>query len=182
MNAEYTRALQHRASMAVKRFHVMRTLRTQTVGEHSGAVATLVMQALPDCGANLLKAALAHDFHERSTGDMPSTAKALHPALAGAMHDAETEWNINRDNGVNEIFAALTPAEAHALCFCDYLELLLWAAEEIKLGNSYAWEAYHNVNSALSRMEAPSAIATEIHQGVNLRMRAFSHAHNLSSG
>lgn len=143
---------------AVKRFHIMRTHRTQTIGEHSHAVAVLVMQIDPDCSVLLLKAALTHDFHERATGDMPSTAKWLYPELAHAMAAAEGRWNHEHGFDWN-----LTGAEKELLKFCDYMELLLWSTEEYVMGNTYAREPMANIMRVLSAMDNPNAMAAEIY-------------------
>jgi len=136
---------------AVKRYHIMRTLRTQTVGEHSHAVAVLVMQVDPQCTATLLKAALTHDLHERATGDMPSTAKWLYPELARAMEMAEFKWNKE-----HEMDWYLTGHESAVLRYCDYLELLMWSTEEYRLGNRYAAEPIVNIIRVLDRLEPPT--------------------------
>lgn len=136
---------------AVKRFHILRTHRTQTVGEHSHGVAVLVMQVQPACSATLLKAALTHDFHERATGDMPSTAKWLYPELAFAMEAAANKWDHEHGLDWN-----LTGQERQVLKFCDYLELLLWSTEEFRLGNEYASEPMQNICEVLDQMPMPT--------------------------
>lgn len=168
---EYERALMLRQTMAVKRYHILRTLRTQTTGEHSGAVAVLIMQCVPDCSAALLKAALAHDFHERATGDMPSTAKMLYPELGVAMNAAAHAWEVK--NGFAEMLGDdLTVWEQDALKYFDYLELLLWSLEEIKLGNSYAAEAVIAITPALLRMSPPTTRAENVLAGALNAARA----------
>lgn len=158
----------HRASSAVKRFHVMRTHRTQTVGEHSHGVAVLVMQVLPECSATLLKAALVHDFHERSTGDIPTTAKWMYPDIDSAVSRAERHWN--KMMGLD---FELSLTEELTLKFCDYMELLLFCIEELELGNRYASEGALNISGVLTAMNMPNDKAKE------MRNDAIAKAHEL---
>lgn len=146
-----------RASSAVKRFHVMRTTRNQTVGEHSHGVAVLVTLVEPNCSAALLKAALTHDFHERATGDMPTTAKWMFPALEDAMEKAEALWN--KAHGLEY---ALSEKEQLILRFCDYMDLLLFCTEELELGNRYATEGASNIIGVLGSMTMPNDTARRL--------------------
>lgn len=144
----HERILQARASGAVERFHIMRSHRAQTVADHSHGVAVLAMLIDPNCSAVVLKAALSHDFHERDTGDMPSTAKWLYPELAAAMAKVEGLWN--KANGYDW---KLTDKEVALLKFCDYLELFLWSHEEVRLGNKFAAEPLVNITRVLDKMQ-----------------------------
>jgi 5'-deoxynucleotidase YfbR-like HD superfamily hydrolase len=152
-----------RDGAAVKRFHTMRTSRTQTVGEHSYGVAMLVTLVEPDCSVALLKAALTHDLHEQSTGDIPSPAKWRYPELAAAMAIAEERWEI-----ATGLRAQLTAHEVEVLKFCDYLELLIWAIEECRLGNEYAQLAVTNMEKVLNKMLMPTQAALELYSTVRL--------------
>jgi len=155
MNDSYAKL---RDYSAVKRYHILRTHRIQTVGEHSHGVALLVMQVEPNCTAELLKAALTHDFHERDTGDMPSTAKWLYPPLAAAMKVAEDAWNTAHDMDWH-----LNGHERAVLRYCDYLELLLWSAEEYTMGNRYAAEPIINICRVLDDTSAPTEEGQKIY-------------------
>ena len=53
-----------RAAGAVKRYHIVRTLRQQSVAEHSWNVALLVYMIYPQASPKLIKAALTHDVAE----------------------------------------------------------------------------------------------------------------------
>lgn len=153
--------LEYRESSAVKRLHTVRTIRTQTVGEHSHGVAVLVMLVEPECSAMLLKAALTHDFAERASGDIPSTAKWAYPDLAKAVNAIEEQYE--RRKGLRW---PLTEHEALVLRFCDYLELLMWSYEERGMGNSFAMEVVKNISTALDNSTMPSQRASELYQRV----------------
>lgn len=163
----FQRVVQQRASMAVKRCHVMRTLRQQTVGEHSGAVAMLVALVAPQASAQLLRAALHHDMHERATGDMPTTAKWMFPDLKAAMSKAEEQWNRENDYQDEDL---LSPRDFQILRFCDYMEFLLWCSEEYELGNRFIVEGIVNIIGALDGIGAPTEIAGSLYQDA----RAFA--------
>lgn len=140
----YDTLLRFRESSAVKRYHILRQIRTQTVGEHSHGVATLVMLVEPNCSANLLKAALCHDFHERATGDVPSTAKWMFPLLGEAVETAADTWNK-----VYGCDFELSEHETRVLKFCDYFELLMWSYEEYCMGNRYAREPIVKISKCI---------------------------------
>lgn len=152
------RVTQARASMAVKRYHIMRMVRQQTVGEHSGAVATLMMQLDPTATGVALMGALTHDFHERATGDVPSTAKSLFPKVAAALTEAEESWE--EANGYS--FSHMNNYDKRLLKFCDYTELLLWCVEEYKMGNSFALEGVFNIIPAIEKLGCPNKKAEEL--------------------
>lgn len=70
------------AMQDVKRWHTRRTLREQSVAEHSHQVALLALYLAPDSTNNadrlqILELALVHDAHEVEFGDTPYPAKRL---------------------------------------------------------------------------------------------------------
>lgn len=153
--------INHRNSGAVERFHVMRSHRAQTVADHSHGVAVLIMLVDPECSAALLKAALTHDFHERDTGDMPSTAKWAYPALAKAMQAAEDSWNAE-----HRLEWELSSNEQQILKYCDYMELFVWSWEEVMLGNSYAYWPLNNIARVLQKFSMPNDRAEALHHAL----------------
>lgn len=162
--------LAYRASGAVKRFHVMITHRTQTVGEHSHGVAMLVMLVEPNCSVALIKAALTHDFHERATGDMPSTAKWMFPGLAKEMRQAEYTWNK-----ASGLLWNLTEYEESLLNFCDYMELMAWSLEELTMGNRFAIEAIDNISEVFEKMKMPNPAAAALYESMKERYHLLEH-------
>lgn len=150
----YDQALKMRASGNVKRWHAIITLREQNVASHSYNVAILAYLIAPAqlLSTQLLLACLLHDAHERSIGDIPSTAKWAFPPLGEAIRAAEKKWED--DNGVSPIMDQLSAAEQLILQVCDYLELLLWSTEELFAGNGFAIEAIKNIVPILDEMRA----------------------------
>lgn len=117
---------------AVKRFHTVQTITTDTVGEHSHSVAMLAL-IISDMQASaaLLAAALVHDLAEHVVGDIPAPFKryaATHDGLDLSTFEddllAEARLNIvlNSDDKV-------------LLKCCDILSGLLFCAKEYRLGN-----------------------------------------------
>lgn len=115
---------------SIARYHVKRTTRRQSVGEHSGRVAMLVMLAAPGCSANVLKAALLHDISELATGDVPSPVKWANPVLGEELRRVTNEFE--------EQFGLRIPlvdSEADLLRWADLCEGVMFCYEELMLGN-----------------------------------------------
>lgn len=77
-----------------KRWHIVQTHRTQTLAEHSFAVAVIAGSLAAACGykgllhdrlrLQLLQTALSHDLIEVRTGDMPTPFKRVLERVGGA--------------------------------------------------------------------------------------------------
>lgn len=128
----------YRDAGAVKRYHVKRTHRTQTLAEHTFGMLMLVKQVTEGRGehglqslAILYNAILHHDLPELMTGDVPAPIKRVHPALGPLMDSIEQDlYPLYREY-------TLTQEEAALLKWADRMELVLWCLEEFRLGNSY---------------------------------------------
>jgi len=117
-----------RRGSAVRRFHTMDTIVTDTVGKHSGGVAYLCMLIMGDLiSKSLVMAALQHDLPEFELGDIPSPTKKL----MGCFTDAED--NIFRDHGVEQ--PILDELETNVLTYADAADGLLYCGEEVARGN-----------------------------------------------
>lgn len=126
----------------VRRFHTEGI--AQNVAEHSAGVALILLETVPDCSANLLRAAIYHDLQEGITGDIPATVK----------WDASEEFR-NHLNGleqqVRETYRftyTLTEIERRQLKAADVLDGMFTCLEERARGNMEAdgpfeaWESY----------------------------------------
>jgi 5'-deoxynucleotidase YfbR-like HD superfamily hydrolase len=128
----------YRDAGAVKRYHVKRTHRTQTIAEHTFGMLMLVKQVTEGLGeyglqsrATLYEAILHHDLPELMTGDVPAPIKRVHPELGPLMDSIEQDlYPLYRDY-------TLTQEEAALLKWADRMELVLWCLEEFKMGNTY---------------------------------------------
>lgn len=134
----------------VKRYHVMDTLKQQTVAEHSFGVAWLVYQlseGMPS--VDLLMASLAHDVAECETGDLPAPAKKK---LGISEQFAKYEDDILDGAGVEPFYVRLSDAERKILKFADTSELMLYCIREMSLGNMAMQEVYERGASYLHEM------------------------------
>ena len=148
-----------RAGGAVQRYHTIRTLRPQSVAEHSWGVAMLLHMVAPSAPSHVLSAALTHDLAELVTGDLPATFKwVLEPAAHDHIKDVEKEFNATHGWDI-----ALTPDEQHLLKWCDMMELVQWAMEELDMGNKLIIPVINNGLDYLRDMGHPNRIAQEIY-------------------
>lgn len=125
-------AVLFRDACAVKRYHTVRTLRQQTVGEHTMGILTLLNQIYPEARKEVLLAVMHHDFPELVTGDIPAPIKRQIPRLALLLNEAEEGTApLHQDFD-------LSAFEEAVVKFCDLMELVLWCLEECRMGNQYA--------------------------------------------
>lgn len=123
---------------AVKRYHALTTLISDTVGQHSFHVAwicVLLWKAInddEDPSAQLLLAALSHDLAEQEFGDIPAPTKRAVAAMEKVAHLEDAHL---RQHGFNYT-DKLTPAEHFVLKMADYLDGLRFCNHELDLGNS----------------------------------------------
>jgi 5'-deoxynucleotidase YfbR-like HD superfamily hydrolase len=160
-----------RAGAAVRRFHAVHTLQTETVGHHSHGVAMLcytLAEGTPS--AELLLAALTHDLAEQIYGDIPApTKRALNISAACAQleDDALASRGLQFD---------LTLDERRILKLADLLDAMGFCVRERQLGNQlmapiYArYRAYFDATAHSTDAEAHS-LFNELH-------RHWERAHN----
>lgn len=121
----------YRDAADVDRYHTKRTLRRQTVGQHSFNMIMLIQQVAPGCRKEVLLAAMHHDLPELKTGDIPGPIKRVHPQLGPLMDEIESGlYPLFRDWG-------LTHEEETLLKWADRMEGCLWCLEEVRMGNTY---------------------------------------------
>lgn len=124
----------YRDAGAVKRYHVKRTHRTQTVAEHTFGMLMLVKQVGTDsllADGLLYEAIMHHDLPELMTGDIPAPIKRVHPELGPLMDIIEQDLHP-----LYQPFS-LTAEQGALLKWADRMELVLWCLEEVRLGNTY---------------------------------------------
>lgn len=105
----------------------------------------------------LLMSALCHDLSEAETGDIPAPAKWRYPALAEVLTEVESDYEDRMG-----IAFELTEKEKAILKWCDMMELVLWSAEEVLLGNRYAETLVMRGMAVLSDRPAPTTRAAEL--------------------
>lgn len=131
-----TEAQLYRDAGAVKRYHVKRTHRTQTVAEHTFGMLMLLKQVMnptfPSHGLwRIYEAVMHHDLPELMTGDIPAPIKRAHPELGPLMDEIESDMHpLYQEYG-------LSAEEGALLKWADRAELVLWCLEEYRMGNTY---------------------------------------------
>jgi 5'-deoxynucleotidase YfbR-like HD superfamily hydrolase len=131
MRSNYERIVAARLGMNVRRFHTMQVLGSgDTVGHHSCGVALLIAILHPDPTARLLKAALMHDLSEYKIGDMPSQTKWSNPLVADHLASMEHAYDLQY-----QFNQKLDTDDQRWLRAVDLLDLMLYALEQVQLGN-----------------------------------------------
>lgn len=120
----------YRDAGQVKRYHVKRTHRIQTVAEHTFGMLMLIKQVAPHSSKDLYNAILHHDLPELFTGDVPGPIKRAHPDLGPLLDSIE--------EGLAPLYQDITliPSEQWLLKWADRMELTMWCLEEIRMGNT----------------------------------------------
>lgn len=126
----------YRDAGAVKRYHVKRTHRQQSVAEHTFGMLMLVKQVTGGERADyrmvaLYEAILHHDLPELFTGDIPAPIKRAHPDLGPLMNSIEEGlYPLYRDT------TTLYDLDYALLKWADRMDLVLWCLEEVRMGNT----------------------------------------------
>lgn len=134
----------------VQRAHTMPHHGEYTVGKHSFDAVNLLFVLHPDPPMHLVKAVLWHDIGERWTGDVPATAKWSDGELAKRLDMLESR--CLKAAGLEQ---TLSPEERLWLRAVDRIELLLWAKEQLAMGNLNANAIIGNLASWFKRTAIP---------------------------
>lgn len=136
------------AAMTV-RCHTVRTLKPQTLAEHSYHVAMLCWKLCDrEPSAELLKAAMFHDLAESRTGDIPATAKWESAMLREALQLMEDNFESE-----HHLYCSLTPKEMLVLKWADALELAWHCVDEMRMGNRFVDQMYDNIMQYMLKLE-----------------------------
>jgi hypothetical protein len=141
----------------VKRYHTQRTIREQTVGQHSFNMLTLLMQVAPDARKEVMTAIIHHDLPELMTGDIPAPIKRLHTELAVLLEEIEDGLAPLAYDCTN-----MTPQEMRLIKWCDTTELVMWSLEERSMGNKCVESVIHKGMTWLWQVRRPNAVAQEL--------------------
>jgi 5'-deoxynucleotidase YfbR-like HD superfamily hydrolase len=125
-----------REAGAVRRYHAVRTIKEESVAEHSFNVVNLILILTEGAASRaLILAGLTHDMGEYATGDIPSQVKKALPE--------DVRWDIQKleTDAVLRIHPNLTGGlsadEEYLLHLCDNLDGLLKCIDELKMGNQH---------------------------------------------
>ena len=117
----------------VRRCHTLPHVGHYDVANHSWQALALLHALHPNPSTNLIWALAFHDVAERFTGDIPAPAKWGSPELVAVLRELE----LRIDVALNTVFH-LTADEVLWLNAIDRLELLLWAEDQMAMGNRNA--------------------------------------------
>ena len=123
----------------ISRYHTWRTIRTQSVGEHSWQLLRILTTIWPDAPRRLFMAALYHDVGEMA-GDIPWPGKRNDPDLKVKMDAAEARIHdgMSTSWGMPARITNLPHFEERVLKLCDNLEMWEFGLVEQNMGNAYA--------------------------------------------
>jgi len=116
----------------VKRYHTVPIIGEQTVGHHTHRLLMVLRYIAGGVVSNdLLWKAMFHDLAESVTGDIPAPIKWSDSSLRDSVGGHENDF-LSRTGA--ETWT--TKDEDLLLSIADMLELVLFATEQIELGNS----------------------------------------------
>ena len=125
-----------REAGAIRRVHTMPHHGTYSNAEHSYNVLSLLFVLYPGTPSpELIRSTLWHDVAERWTGDMPGPMKYVSQVLADHVEHIEERCLMAMGLG-----PSLTDEEETWLTALDKIELWLWSADQIAMGNQNAVE------------------------------------------
>jgi len=130
-----------REASQVRRCHTFPHHGHYTVGQHSFDMLTLLLSLYPTCRKELMVAVIAHDLPERWVGDMPAPCKWSLGGEAIKQLDRVEEQILRK----LELAPDLTAEERSWLHGLDRVELLLWAKDQLAMGNMNAQAVVGNL-------------------------------------
>lgn len=141
----------------ITRYSGIPRIKDESVAEHSFFVAALVIKLHEaydfDIGT-ALQMAISHDWAEAFIGDATHATKLAYPGIAQAMHEAEKDAIKSFAPKVYNIlceYNSQSSAEAKVVALADVIQVVQYAENEVKLGNTgYMIDV---ANSAYNRLE-----------------------------
>ena len=141
MNDQVQRIINLRAGGAVTRLHTLPTIHKQNVADHSWNVMVLCKELGNElCNKDLLLHALYHDVAEHWIGDIPAPVKWRSPKIDDAIDDIERKINDHLKIPNED----LTEEQLQIFKFCDMFEFMLYAKDEMMMGNMKVRSVFHN--------------------------------------
>ncbi len=150
---------------AVTRYHTVRTLKPQTVGDHTfGVVFFTTLLTQGKVSRELLLEALAHDLPEQIYGDIPAPAKRALNGSAYKLEELEDTLNEEHDMGAGGL-RELTPQDKRVLKMADILDGMMYCISEMELGNGGMLGVYYRYLQYITDM-IPVGLEKEIVEAV----------------
>lgn len=136
MNPALKNGLTARHAGDIKRYHVWPTIQQQSVAHHTWNVLRIYIELFGPPSPEITTYIVYHDVGELATGDIPFDAKRANPKLKKVVSEIDDEaakllssgWYDSED---------LTEKQQDMVKFCDLLEMMEFAIEEIRLGDVF---------------------------------------------
>jgi len=148
-----TRLIALREAASVMRCHTMRAHHRPSIADHCYNMVNMLLVLHPDPPINLVKACMWHDVPERWLGDMP----------------APTKWRVEGFEKMEshvlsalQLGFSLSEEDQRWLQGLDMTEILLWAKEELSLGNQNVGNLVKRVSFKLQQDYNDGILPTEI--------------------
>lgn len=142
----------------INRWGMEFTMKDQSIPDHSYHVVTMFMLICKELEleptANDLFLVLNHDFIESKTGDLNDRIKRISSFTKDAWDTIEGEAagsELYTEYSDDAIMRALGPEMGLVFMLCDSLEALLYAHEEVSMGNTYLQKAKNHYFSKVMR-------------------------------
>jgi hypothetical protein len=119
---------------AVLRFHAVRTLRKQTVGEHVSNMLGLYFSITDEPSMDIVRAILVHDMAEQYTGDIAAPAKVDNPDFDKALDVVEALWM--EKYGIFPAHKTMSPVDTWVLNWLDIVDLCYFCKTDLAMGNT----------------------------------------------
>lgn len=129
----------------VTRWHTAATVHKETLGEHHGMVAQLLLLLFPDCTKTTLAYAVTHDVGEYITGDIPSPTKD-----ALGIREVVAELENSAENPMHFIASQISRNGYNQVLVCDILARILYIYLERRLGSVHLM---HKLHTALHQFD-----------------------------
>ncbi len=147
-----------RAAGEVLRYHTWRTIRQQSVAEHTWQLMRILLTVWPAAPRNVIIHALVHDMGEMA-GDVQYPFKLLYPELKSGSDKAESDVRRRQQRhlGAPDVAHPLSPFERLVFKTCDNLEMWEFGLVEVKMGNLHGkivvTRMHEAVADCLARLE-----------------------------
>lgn len=122
----------------VVRWHTASVIHRETLGEHHGMVAQLLLLVFPDCSKEALAYAVTHDVGELITGDVPSPTKE-----ALGIRDVLTKLEHSEANPFCQLPLAIAEIDYNQVLVCDILARVMYLWFERRMGSVHLMDRLH---------------------------------------
>lgn len=123
----------------VVRWHTASVLHRETLGEHHGMVAQLLLLIFPDCSKEALAYAVTHDVGELITGDIPSPTKD-----ALDIREAVADLENSEENPFHTLSLEISEIDYNQVLVCDILARVMYLWLERRMGSVHLMHKLHN--------------------------------------